>query len=208
MTPMTFSDADLAYIGANYLTLAELCAERAETAEQVQELIEQGLLPRPSYVLDDGEGMFPADYFRLVDAAGGPEALRTHFVVRHRAASLAEGANAGELEQDWDAYLNGVYGVCLREVTPENIVHKTVLIASLSQLLVLPSPRSPDWRGALRAQVEELDVLEREFAPDYDRSDDQERPPTRDLLVDAAQERYPDVFADTTAAQRDAEASE
>ena len=152
--------------------------------------------------------MFPADYFRLVDAAGGPEALRTHFAARHRAASLAEGANPGELEQDWDAYLSGVYGVCLREVTPENIVHETVLVASLSQLLVLPSPRSPDWRATLRAQVEELDALEREFAPDYDRSDDQERPPTRDLLVDAARERYPEVFADTTAAQTDAEASE
>jgi hypothetical protein len=207
MTSMTFSDADLAYIGANYLTLAELCAERAETAEPVQELIEQGLLPRPSYVLDDGKGMFPADYFRLVDAAGGPEALRAHFAARHRAASLAEGANPGELEQDWDAYLNGVYGVCLREVTPENIVHKTVLVASLSQLLVVPSPRSPDWRATLRAQVEELDALEREFAPDYDRSDDQERPPTRDLLVNAARERYPEAFADSTAAQTDAEAS-
>jgi hypothetical protein len=60
----------------------------------------------------------------------------------------------------------------------------------------------------LRAQVEELDALEREFAPDYDRSDDQERPPTRDLLVDAAQERYPEAFTDTTAARTDAEASE
>jgi hypothetical protein len=208
MTPMTFSDADLAYIGATYLTLAELCAERAETPEQVQQLIEQGLLPRPSYVLDEGTCMFPADYFRLVDAAGGPEALRAHFASRHRAASLAEGTNPGELERDWDAYLNGTYGVCLRDVTPENIVHKTFLIASLSQLLVLPSPRSPDWRAALRAQVEELDALEREFAPDYDRSDDQERPPTRDLLVEAAHKRYPKVFADTPAAQTDAEATE
>jgi hypothetical protein len=208
MTPMTLSDADLAYIGANYLTLAELCADRAETTEQVQQLIEQELLPRPSYVLDDGTWMFPADYFRLVDAAGEPDALRAHFAARHRAASLAEGAHPGELEQDWEAYLNGTYGVCLREVTPENIVHKAILVASLSQLLVLPSPRSPDWRAALRAQVEELDALEREFAPDYDRSDDQERPPTRDLLVEAARKRYPEVFADTPAAQTDAEATE
>ncbi len=206
MTATTFSDADLAYIGGNFLTLPELCADRAKSPEQVQELIEQRLLPRPSYVLDEGTGMFPADYFRLVDDAGGAEGLRAHFHARHRAASLAEGANPGEFEQDWEAYLNGVYGVCLREVTPENIVRKGVLVASLCQLLVLASPRSPDWRAALRAQVEELDALERQFAPDYDRGDAQERPPTRDLLVKAARERYPDVFADTAAAATDAEA--
>ncbi|HET8874215.1 MAG TPA: DUF6058 family natural product biosynthesis protein [Gaiellaceae bacterium] len=198
MTARTFSEADLAYIGANYLTLAELCAKRPETPEQVEPLIEQERFPRPSYVLDDGTGMFPADYFRLVDAAGGPRALRAHFEGRHRAASLAEGANPRDAEQDWKAYMNGAYGVCLREVTPENIVRKSVLVASLSQLLTLASPRSRDWRAALRAGVEELDALEREFAPDYDRNDDRERLPTRDLLIKAARKRYPDVFANTT----------
>jgi Family of unknown function (DUF6058) len=208
MTATTFSDADLAYIGANYLTLAELCAERRETPEQVAQLIEQEHLPRPSYVLDDGTGMFPADYFRLVDAAGGPRTLRARFEGRHRAASLAEGANPGDAQQDWKAYLNGVYGVCLREVTPENILRKSVLVASLSQLLALASPRSRDWRAALRAGVDELDALEREFAPDYDRNDDRERPPTRDLLIEAARERYPDVFAAAAAPPASAEATE
>jgi hypothetical protein len=191
-----FTDADLAYIRANYLTLAGLCGDRTETPAQVQTLIEQGLLPRPSYVLDDGIGMFPADYFRLADEAGGTAALRAHFASRHRAASQAQGANPAELEQDWDAYLGGVYGACLREVTPENIVRKGVLVSSLCQLLVLARTGSLEWRKTLRSQVEELDALEREFAPDYDRSDEQERPPTRDLLIKAARERYPDVFAD------------
>jgi hypothetical protein len=52
------------------------------------------------------------------------------------------------------------------------------------------------WRAVLRAQVDELDALEREFAPDHDRSDEQERAPTRDLLIAAAYERFPDVFAE------------
>jgi Family of unknown function (DUF6058) len=80
-------------------------------------------------------------------------------------------------------------------VTPEAIVRKTALVASLCELLMLPRPRNADWRRALREQVDELDALEREFSPDHDRSDEHERPPTRDLLIGAARERYPDVFA-------------
>lgn len=49
-------------------------------------LIGDDLLPRPSYVLDDGSEMFPADYFRLADDAGGPAALPEHFAERLRAA--------------------------------------------------------------------------------------------------------------------------
>jgi hypothetical protein len=191
-----FSDADLAYLRANYMTLVELCAGRSETAEQVWVLIERGPLSRPSYVLRGGTGMFPADYFRLVDDAAGPEALREHFARRHRAASLAQDADPEALADDWEAYLGGVYGVCLREVTPETIVRKSVLVASVCQLLVLARPRSADWREALRAHVDEL---ERESAPDYGRSAENERPPTRDLLVTAAHQRFPDVFAGAAA---------
>jgi hypothetical protein len=52
-----------------------------------------------------------------------------------------------------------------------------------------------DWGQALREQVDELDALEREFSPDYDRSDQMDRPPTRDLIINAARQRYPEVFA-------------
>jgi hypothetical protein len=190
----TFTAADLAYIRANYLTLAELCAGRTETPEQVQALIDQGVLPRASYLLDDGTGIFPADYFGLVDEAGGPDRLREHFARRHDVAARAAHAHPDELDHDWTAYLAGTYGVCLREVTPEAIVRKSVLVSSLCELLVLARPRSSDWRKALRMQVEELDDLEREFAPDYDRDEGQERPPTRDVLIEGARERFPDVF--------------
>ena len=59
---------------------------------------------------------------------------------------------------------------------------------------MLARPRSTEWQRALREHVEELDALEREFAPDYDRSEEQERPPTRDLLIEAARQRFADVF--------------
>jgi Family of unknown function (DUF6058) len=169
----------------------------------VEVLIAERRLPQPAYVLDDGTGMFPADYFRLVDDAGGADPLRAHFAARHRAASLAQNAGPGELERDWAAYLDGIYGVCLGTVTPENIVRKGVLVSSLCELLVLARPRSQDWRRALRAQIEELDALGREFAPDCDRGEQQERAPTRDLLISAARRRFPDVFADAPAPASD-----
>jgi hypothetical protein len=189
------TDADIDYMRDNYVTLDELCSDRSETPEQVKRLIEQQLLPEPSYVLDDGTGFFPRDYFRLADEAGGPNELRSTFAARYRAAREAEQANDG-LEQVWETYLEGVWGICLRDVTPETIVRKNALVSSLSELLMLARPSSPEWRRALRAQVEELDALEREFSPDYDRGDAQERLPTRDLLIAAARERYPDVFSE------------
>jgi hypothetical protein len=186
--------ADVEYIKANYLTLDELCAGRAEVPAAVRGLIAARRLPRPSYVLDDGSEMFPADYFRLVDDAGGIDALPEHFAARHEEAARAQLVPVDEREGDWEAYLDGTYGICLREVTPENIVRKTALVTSLCQLLMLPKPRDPEWRRELREQVDDLDALEREFSPDYDRADDQDRPPTRDLLIKAAREQYPDVF--------------
>ena len=192
---MRLTDADIAYIRANYATLPELCSDRPETPEQVEGLIAQGVMPRPTYVLEDGTGFFPRDYFRLADEAGGPDSVRTEFVARWLAARQAVQATDA-LEQDWEFYLEGTWGVCLRDVAPETIVRKNDLVSSLCELLLLARPKSPDWREALRTQVDELDVLEREFSPDYDRGDAQERPPTRDLLIAAARERYPDVFAE------------
>ena len=195
---MRLTDADRDYVRDNYVTLPELCADRPETTEQVELLIAQGLMPRPSYVLEDGTGYFPRDYFRLCDEAGGPDELCAAFAARHRAATQQEQAADG-LEQDWKTYLEGVWGVCLRDVTPETIVRKNTLVSSLCELLMLPRPTSLEWREALRAQVDELDALEREFSPDYDRGDQQERLPTRDLLITAARERYPDLFSEAPA---------
>ena len=197
MLAMSFTEADLAYLSANYLTLEELCTDRAQSPEEVRSLIQERRLPQPSYVVPDGTGMFAADYFRLVDDAGGVGRLREHFAARHRAASAAR--QGTELEQDWEMYLDGTWGICLRDVTPETIVRKNVLVWSLCELLVLARPRDPEWRKALREQVDELDELEREFAPDYDRSDAVDRLPTRDLIITAARQRYPEVFATVTA---------
>jgi Family of unknown function (DUF6058) len=158
-----------------------------ETPDDVRVLIARGVLPRPSYVLDDGTEMFPADYFLLPDEAGGPEHLRSHFSERY----LVAGGPAEELESQWNGYVSGTYGVCLREVVPETIVRKSALVDSLTDVVGAPRPDDEAWRRELRRQVDELDELEREFSPDYDRGDRFDEPPSRDRLIAAARERYP-----------------
>jgi len=170
------TDADAAYICANYVPLEEA----------VRGAIDRGLLPQPSYVLDDGTEMVPADYFGLL--------LEPNVPARFAERYLAAGGRQEELDDDWAGYIDGVYGVCLRVVTPETIVRKGILVESLTHLLDDPKPGEPDWRASLRAQVEELDSLEREFSPDYDRVRFG-RPPTRDLLITAARERFPELVS-------------
>src|SRR5947208_5255682 len=119
------TEADLEYISSNYLTLEQLCDGRAESPHELRSLNAARRLPQPSYVFPDGTGMFPADYFRLIDEAGGVDGLREHFGARHGAV---EGR---DLEQDWEMYLDAIWGICLREVTPETIVRKNTLVNSL-----------------------------------------------------------------------------
>ena len=187
---MEYTAADLDYLRVNYLTLEQVCAERSESPETIRALIAKGRLPKPSYVLDDGTEMFPADYFRFVDEAGGPAALRARFAER------LEAAGGDDLDLHWQSYMDGIYGVCLWDVTPETIARKAKLVSSISELLMLARPAEADWRQRLRDEVDELNALERQFTPDYDRDETRfGRKPTRDLLIDAARERYPEVFA-------------
>jgi uncharacterized protein DUF6058 len=199
----TFTDADVVYVSSNYFTLEELCSGRADAPDDVRELIQRRALPAPSYVFEDGIEMFPADYFVLVDQAGGPDGLRREFELRHRAA----GGNPAELEEDWQGYLDGIYGVCLRQVLPETMVRKTELVNSLTTLLDDARPEDEVWRAQLQREVWELDALEREFSPDYDRSERFPTPPSRDRLVAAARERFADIFADRHSRRRTASAS-
>jgi hypothetical protein len=188
---VNYTAADLDYLRVNYLTLEQVCAERSDSPEEIRALIAKGRLPKPSYVLDDGTELFPADYFRFVDEAGGPGRLRARFAER-----LVTAGGGDDLDLHWQTYMDGIYGVCLWDVTPETIALKAKLVSSISELLMLARPAEADWRQRLRDEVEELDALERQFAPDYDRDERRfGRKPTRDLLIDAARRRYPDVFA-------------
>ena len=193
--PDLLTGADVAYVRANFQPLDEVCRARGEDIEAVRAMVRDRRLPAPSYVLPDGTEMVPADYFALVEEAGGPERLRAEFERRHRAA----GGAAGELEEDWQGYIEGVYGICLRSVSPETIVRKSQLVQSIGALLEHPAVDDAAWRRQLRREVDELDQLERDFSPDYDRQRF-DNPPSRDLLVGEAWRRYPRLFAAEAAA--------
>jgi hypothetical protein len=176
-------EADVAYVRANYLTLDDVCAGRAETPDDVRRLIAKNKLPKPSYVLPNGAEMVPADYFALADA--GREEFARRF--------LDAGGEPTAVDQEWQYYLSGDYGVCLKEQTPENIARKEQLVKLIDGLLAAPRPADSDWREQLRSSVNELDAIERPFAPHYDRA--RWGPSSRDRCIAGARERFPDVFA-------------
>ncbi|TDV36050.1 DUF6058 family natural product biosynthesis protein [Actinophytocola oryzae] len=159
----SFTTSDLDYITTEYRTLAELCDGRALGAAQVSALVAEGRLPGATYVLPSGERRFPPDYFALVDAVG-LESLAEGFRERFLAAGGAE----ADVDDYWQDYLGGGFGVCLRSVTPESMVAKSRLVARVAELTGASAPEDPVWRDALRTAVDELDALLRPFT-DYDR---------------------------------------
>lgn len=192
--PPVLAEADIAYVRKFFVAFDELCAQRDEDADAVRIAIAEARLPTPSYVLGDGTEMVPADYFALADEAGGVDLVRQVFLERYAAAAARETATLAPAEEEWNGYLSGLYGVCLRRVTPETIVRKSALVAELETLLARAQPDSVHWSDDLRVRVDELDALERPFAPSYDRL----RfggPSSRDRLVTAPRRAYPEVFA-------------
>jgi uncharacterized protein DUF6058 len=191
---VVLTDADREYVRKNFVPLEDAVRRHGDGLEAVRELIEDGRLPRPSYVLDDGTELVPADYFQLADEAGGIDRLRGVFLHRYRAAAAAQAVPVDAAEDEWRAYLTGEYGVCLHHVGPETIVRKSALVHDLETRLADPRPNAGEWRAAVRTSVAELDALERPFAPHYDRL----RfggPSSRDRLITAVRERYPEIFA-------------
>lgn len=148
-------------------------------------------IPDATYRLADGSRWFARDVWRLADDAGGPEGVPGLFARRFRAACDALHHDGG-LADAWRAYLDGAYGACLRDVTPETIVQKERLVDRLTAALAEPRSDDASWCARLRADVEALDGLEKRFA-----SCDRARfgATTRDRLITGARERFPDVFA-------------
>jgi hypothetical protein len=132
--------------------------------------------------------MFPADLLGLVRSAGGVDALPAHFARRTELAACLMGVGASTREADWEDYLSGEYGICLRQVTPETLVLKETLVERIGKALETPRPDDPRWRSALAFQVDGLDALIRPFARvDAERFG---RPTSRERLVDGPRRRW------------------
>src|SRR5215470_3132946 len=185
----SLSGADLAYVRASYLPLEELARRERLRSARVVEWIESRRLPRPAYVLPDGTPMFPEDLLALVRSAGGVNRLPDHFARRHELAARMLGFAAGTRAGDWEDYLSGEYGVCLRQVTPETLLLKEMLVERIGRAIDAPRPEDPAWRRALAFEIGGLDCLIRPFA-----SVDPERfgrPTSRQRLIEGPRRRWP-----------------
>lgn len=176
---------DIAYVRGELATLEELARGRSIALDQMRSWAGVDL-PRATYVLPDGELRYARDWWRMFDDAGGIDGIRALFEHRYRAAG------GSDVHAEWCAYVAGLYGACLRVVTPETIVAKAGLVERLERALAAPRPEDPMWCRDLRADVDALDQLARPFAAcDRERFG---RPTSRDRLIDAPRERFPHVF--------------
>lgn len=193
MTAIPYTSADIEYVEREFVSLEQLCRSSGREVAAVRAQVSAGNLPRPTYVLPDGREMVPASFFVLADAAGSPELAHDEFLRRFQDAAAAVGID-DDPQAEWEAYLSGEYGVCLREVSPEAIVRKSMLVNRIEQLIRAPSEESPEWASDLYAAVDALDLIELPFAPHYDFL----RfgvPSSRERLIIAVRARFPEVFA-------------
>ncbi|MGY3333943.1 hypothetical protein ACVW0K_000042 [Streptomyces filamentosus] len=176
--PMT--EADDAYVNAQFVVLEELCAAQGRDAGATRRLMLERHLPLPGYLRSDGAEMVPADLFALADRAGGVDLLEAWFT--------AQWADPTAGEAEWNAYLSGQY-VCLHSVTPSTIQRKEQLTAAIGAAVDEPDAGSAERTALLHALVDELDALETAFTS-YDRL----RfggPTSRDTCIDDVRARFP-----------------
>ena len=179
---------DLEYVRGSYFPLEEIARREQVEPEQLAAWIADGRLPRPAYLLPDGTAVFPPDLLDLVRSAGGLDALPDHFAQRTELAAHMLGFGANTREADWEDYLSGEYGICLRQVTPETLVLKEALVERIGRALEEPHPEDPRWRRVLAFDIDGLDALVRPFARvDRVRFG---RPTSREQLVEAPRRRW------------------
>jgi hypothetical protein len=139
--------------------IAEVCGDRLD---EVRGYVAAGRYPPPL-----AGDLVPPDYLRLLDDAGGIEALRAHIEGRYVIAADTHGAVAGpdELDDAWAAFLAGDWLRELVEGTPENVIRVDRLIAAVGRLLDEPAPGDWRWCNRLQARADHLSVLARPGSP-------------------------------------------
>ena len=193
---LEFTPADVRYIESHFAPLDVLCRSYGRDPERVAAQIAARIAPRPSYALPDGRRMLPYTFFDLPDAAQGAAGLQRLFTERYKAAAreYCLPLPGERVQEAFEAYLGGVYGVCLRVPSPEGVARKEWLMGSIEAQLERAQPASSDWCEQLRLYVDTLDRLEMPFC-DYDRRFFG-RPLSRDRLITDVRRAYPGAFAD------------
>lgn len=181
---MVTQKEDVEYVQRNFVALEEACREARQDLEAILADIADGKRPGPCYILGDGTWYVPADYFEL-------ETNRGAFIRRLLAAAVREGfiVDSDDLKDVWAGFITGIYGVCLRHATPENIAQKMALVRDIEARLAHPQADDPSWLESLRKATNRLDAIERQFSPTFDRRRFG-RPPSRDTLIHDVRKQY------------------
>jgi hypothetical protein len=159
----TLVDRDLDYVCGGYLPLAEIARREQVEPEQLAGWVDAGHLPRPAYLLPDGTPVFPPDLLDLVAPRAASMRCRTTSLDGPTLRPDAR-LHANTRESDWEDYLSGEYGICLRQVTPETMVLKELLVERIGRALDGATAGRPRWRRTLVLDIEGLDALVRPFA--------------------------------------------
>jgi hypothetical protein len=184
---------DEAYIRGEFFTLEELCLGRRGHPSEYRNKIRSRELPLPTYIIDSVE-YYPSDYFLFPDSVEPASEMKGAFFARYlRIASAYNGAPSDDvLTEEYESYLSGEYGVCLKTLTPETVFLKGFAMAQIDGLFANPKTSDAEWHAQLRAWVYRLDELERQFAPcDTERFGSL---PSRVRYIDRAKAEYPEVF--------------
>jgi hypothetical protein len=181
------------YLERYFLTREQLLAQCAIDAAQLERMQLARLMPQPSYRLrlDLGCGSFfgehqerhAVDYYAtgynawlaLASTFPDEEAARDVFSQRYRErlANLScvdcvprdpAFASEAHLRAEWNAFLDGTYGLCTVSGLPEDIAAKEAAIALIRELAdVIPATGEPP--SQLRQAVDLLDSVTPPFAP-------------------------------------------
>lgn len=168
--------------------------------------------PRPTYVTEDGKDWYPPAYAELVRRATAQkmdqkalfhrdferalERLRRTDPTGYRAEPTGPGRTEispeSDTESNWQGFLSGEYGACLRAAWVPCMLRKGKLMWAIEELVAKSELDDPSSRTRLRRSVDSLDRLEMPFAQ-WDRIRIG-KPVSRDTHIRSIRLRFPEVF--------------
>jgi len=136
-----------------------------------------------NHIVEDTILYFPKSYVDLVKRIrnNDPEEMKQVFIEKMKrhlldhqekefayknAVSIPDSLDE-ELEKEWNHYLNGIYGICTLNATPEEIIEKEVAVKKLISFLETCENRGEikSKESELRQIISEYDQVSSLFAP-------------------------------------------
>lgn len=200
---LKMKDINIKYIEDNYLEAEEIIRIMNLTSDKFNRLIEDKLIPEPSYVIQSNvtissslndnyrinasKRYFPKSILKLIEnnILIHPEKFKTSFkenllsiLKSHNHKTFAYGNVFEEngkidtkkidkaLEEEWDYFCKGIYGICTLESNEEAIIEKEIAIKRILDFLEKKSSSiSSDEVNHLKELNAEFNKVTSRFAP-------------------------------------------